>query len=307
MKKNTLQSKYLYHNSKKRSIIIFLVFALISGNLFCQQKSKRKFKTTTSTKSIKKIKKTSDYDIYPFDLNRKQLPLDYKGVNPALLYDKIVDRSYNLKSDYETTSQYNERISLERMKPLFGKIHTDSILAFVSKHICPNYNADNQILNVDILLNMYTDYSRAKPFDFNRRCVMLDEIKEESTYSGSNAFGFDVIVDKNESKEHDLLLKNWKNFNVKMGKLDIDASIQLTMDIDVSHAKQIIESNSLGCLFIGKISEPYTCEGYSQIKPTIDFPKEYITYNKYINLYAIEIWLFNMKTGEIYSKIKPLK
>jgi hypothetical protein len=90
-----------------------------------------------------------------------------------------------------------------------------------------------------------------------------------------------------------------------MGKLDIDASIQLTTKIDVSHAKQIIESNSLGCLFIGKISEPYTCEGYSQIKPTIDFPKEYITYNKYINLNAIEIWLFNMKTGEIYSKIKP--
>jgi len=160
---------------------------------------------------------------------------------------------------------------------------------------------------VNIVLNMYTDYSRAKPFDFNRRCVMLDEIKEESTYSGSNAFGFNVIVDKNESKEYDLLLKNWKNFNVKMGKLEIDASIQLTTEIDVSHAKQIIESNSLGCLFIGKISEPYTCEGYSQIKPTIDFPKEFITYNKYINLDVIEIWLFNKKTGEIYSKIKPLK
>jgi len=300
MKKNTLQSKYLYLNSKKWSIIIFLVFALLSGNLFCQQKSKKKFKTTTSTKSIKKIKKTSNYDIYPFDLNRKQLPLDYKGVNPVLLFNQIYYRSNLHKSDYETTSQYNERISLERGKPLFGKIYTDSILAFVPKqNIDCNYNADNQTLNSQMTISYYTNTYKQESYDFNRKCILLERINKESTYSGSNAFGFNVIVDKTESNEYDLLLENWKNLN-------IETSIQFTTKIDVFNAKQIIESKLLGYLFIGKISEPYTCEeGYSYKKPTIDFPEEDITNIEYINLHVIEIWLFNKKTGEIYSKIKP--
>ena len=298
MKKNTLQSKYLYLNSKKWSIIIFLVFALLSGNLFCQQKSKKKFKTTTSTKSIKNIKKTSNYDIYPFDLNRKQLPLDYKGINPVLLYNQIHNRSNNLnKSDYETTSQYNERISLERGKPLFSKIYTDSILAFVLKqNIDYNYNADNQTLNSQIRLSYYTKYYDVKSYDFNRKSIMLEIFNKESTYSGSNAFGFNVTVNKTEQNKYDLLLENWKSLN-------IESLIQFSIKIDAFNAKQIIESKLLGYLFIGKICEPYTCEGYSYDLPTIDLPEEYITNIKYINLHVIEIWLFNMKTGEIYSKI----
>jgi hypothetical protein len=304
MKRNHLQSKYSYHNSKKWSIIIFFVFALLSGNLFSQQKSKKKFKTSTSTKSIKK---TSSYDISPFDLNRKQLPINYKGVNPILLYNQLEKKSRDLtKSEYETTIQYSERINLEKEKPLFGKIYTDSILAFVSdtRNIKYNYNADVQSLNIKMNLANYTNYYNDISFDFNRKSVMLDEIEKESTYLGSNAFGLSNLVDKTESNEYDLLFENWKNFNIPIK--NSDALIEVNIGLDVLHAKQIIESDVLSCLFIGNLCEPYTCVGYSFQKPTISYPVEYITNFKYINLHVIEIWLFNKKTGEIYSKLKPI-
>ena len=314
MKRNPLQSKYFYHNSKKWSIIIFLVFALLSGNIFCQQKSKKKFKTTTSTKSIKK---TSSYDISPFDLNIKQLPIDYKGVNPLILYNQLENRSSNLiKSEYETTLEFQSRQLVIRDKLIVGKIGVDSLIALKLgiakyKNIKIKYNADTEMMNIKIKLDdlVNIDYK----YDDTKRKNELIEEDNSSTYIGSNAFGATKEVTKSKTTSYNILFENWQCYSNSIEKREMQGlgnNLSVDLKIDAITAKRIDENandsknSELGCLYIGTLTEPYISKGYFYNAATFEDPTEYSKSYKYINLTVHEIWLFNTKTGQIYNKLK---
>ena len=92
--------------------------------------------------------------------NINRLPVNYKGVNPESVYNELIERVNKLKKDeFETTSQYEERVEAECQKPIIDKLNTDSSFAFVTCSPLRNhfrgstekgysYDADKQLLTM---------------------------------------------------------------------------------------------------------------------------------------------------------------
>ena len=313
MKKNHIISTACLIISKRLVMSIF-TFILILGNINGQQKPTLKKKMATKIKSNESIKKATGYSIIPFDLNKEKIPIAYNGIDPILLFNKLESRSTNLiKNEFETTAQYQERIAKTDSVSIIGKLNKNSYFAFKVNirnltGFKVSYNADEQLLNVKLILQMYTNYELKNSFDYTRKSVELKEISNKSIYLGSNAFGATQRIEKSKESSYHVLIDNWENFTDKRGEYETD-TITCKFNLDAIHSKQIVKSiktnnKILGCLIIGKLSHPFSCTGYSYFEPTLDSPFEYITYYKYINLQVYEIWFYNTQTGLIYSKLK---
>lgn len=310
MKNNLLKSLYFKLYTKKWSIIFF-IFVVSIGNSYCQQKSVQKKRPTTVTKKNKPIKKTTAYSTTSFNLNLVKVPVDYKGIDPILLYNKLeVVAKKQVKSEFETSSQYNERINIENENPIIHKLNKDSILAFCIKvdyDFKTNYDAENQLLSIKKELKNYTNYNEYLSFDYKRKSVQIKSVQiKAGNYIGSNGFGASQDIRETESNEYHLLIDNWRSFDTS--GTEYVTNIGTKFNLNTTIAKQIVESIQtnnvvIGCLFIGKLSYPFSCIGYSHSKPTIDYPFDFTTNIKYINLHVLEIWFYNKLTGEIYAKL----
>ena len=83
------------------------------------------------TKTIKAINKNTIHLVSISDLSIPNLPLGFQGVNPIELYKNLEKRKDKLnKKEFETTSQFQDRIKKENTKPIIGKLTEDSLYFF---------------------------------------------------------------------------------------------------------------------------------------------------------------------------------
>ena len=293
---------------------LFLFLIVFSVSIVSGQNKK-----TTTNKKPKSVQ-SSNQNTKPisFSFDFTKIPLNFKGQNSIELYNILKKKSVEiLKDEFETTTQFEDRVKSINNKPIIGNLSEDSIFVFKPKHInlyCLNFEYDADSQDIELSLQIEDQYELNYQLNDKKKAIVLNETTvKESEYKGKNAFGVSKEIHSKETNIYSLIIDNWTDFTNSGISNDL---IKFNFKVEPKIAKLIKENDlyssiidkkgQLGSLYIGKIIRPFTYEvSYNSGSPTLSKPYDYTRNYKYINFNLEEIWIYNINTGEIYLKIKP--
>ena len=222
-----------------------------------------------------------------FDNSIAKFPVGYSGLDPYLIW-KVLNKSQDAKSEYETTVQYNERRLLDTpyaLKYGFDTSHPIPVVMDVDDYlnfgvVRSEYDADKRILNISIGSN--SPYS--KDFD-----VTVQDNTQSSSYVGANAFGVQKEITRYSGCNVVLVSPQGK-------------PIVIAIPSTPEEAKKL-KSSKLSFVLVFKPIPPYVLPNdYNVRKATLDRPTSSY-YTKY-RLYGriVGLYVFDKKNGRILGK-----
>jgi len=238
-----------------------------------------------------------------FNLSVTSLPPNYQGNSFQSLLGEISNRnlsSENKKSEFETTAQFNERLSKIENAPYKSGLNKNSFFGFVlSNANTPiTYNADAKEFGIEVKLYTLPNCAIYPEIWWKCKSLILHyKFTELESYIAENAFGAKILV----KKEHFLylLLELTGEQNLVPNGQD---SYYFTLKANPEVARNI--KSELGVVAIGHIAENILGADVVEVSPTRDKPVD--SKSNYLNLKfnLASLWLFNKRTGKIYSKLQ---
>jgi hypothetical protein len=233
------------------------------------------------------------------------LPYNYYGCNLRDIFNKLQRREKYAasKGEFETTVEFEKRVSKEKNKPIVGSIQLTSVVSFRMKIDEKIYDADDETLQIKVGINKPT----SSKFKFNK-FAQWDYTSNNGSFNGTNAYGAKIQVDTYETFSYNLLIDNnlewerskyYKDDNSEWGKIIIN------LHASPHEAKQIVPR--INVVFICTLTPPYNSLDEDYIKATFNSPTEVTSHDYYVHANVSQIWVFNEKTGEVISKISPGK
>ncbi len=278
-----------------RRILLLIMIAVISFEGFAQQ-------TISGNENAKSGK--NSYLTESFDLSMESLPSLFQGNDVVEIYKSLSDKLKG-KGEFETTDEYNKRISEGISKPISGNLTKDSLFAFVASEIEKKYDADKQLLNVKAKLSdswsiiAMSGIVAGGKGGYGIECK--SSTKTEGTYSATNALGTKKEVEKFKSEKYYVVPTNYNKFSLKD---EIIYKI-LSTDIKMDTQTAIKVKESLRVLLVGKIVKPYIDSGIQIIEPSYSSPIDGVIKNMAVKMEIAEIWYFDANSGKVFLKIKP--
>jgi hypothetical protein len=277
-------------------VLVILAILTISFNSSVEAKEKRPLAVSEKT--------VESSFVVPFDINAEKLPSNYRGTDIAKLYSFLAKKAPLRKKEFETTADYEKKIK---------SVLSDNVYAFmldfssrvgtrfgVSGYL--DYNADAQKLKIIIKPDYM--YMNNYPREVSpRTTVIVKEIdKRTRSYIGSNVFGVNRLVKGYSSTQYLVAL-----VNSEMVSSDLNCEVDILPD----KAKNLI--NNIGVLLLCKMSlhekpslvvtgNDLIFEDSYSVEATISFPASHFFDRKYINVEALAMWVYNLRTGEIIFK-----
>ncbi len=252
-----------------------------------------------------------------FSSDWQKVPSTFKGNDFEAIYNSLISsQKFFEKDEFETTTKFTERITNPANIKFAGNLTAADTLVFVYEPsandygfingLLVEYDADKEVLNATIntdRVSAYIDVSTTniKKLDFSATTVKSQTMKSEGIYVGENTFGVKRDIEKFRGNTFSLAIANIKDFN------EADVSKPLTslrIQLKLAPAEARIVKNNLSVVFVTRLINPYYGISSTEIKPTIDNPKDIKAYDKFLIGNVSEIWLFNRADGTIYSKIK---
>lgn len=278
-------------------------------------------KETPATPAIARSKPSAAYLNVSFDPVIQKIPVPYLGHNIEQVYEGFDKRKKaEHKDEFETTEQYQRRLTEQAGKPLFGSVGQDSILAFV---VSPRaeYDADKQTLIISLPTS---EVRQSAQIDRSRLAVTIkiELTKQKST--GQNAYGAKVEIEEMYAKSYELAIHNKSNFETekvldenirrmsersdmpKMAASFIEA-MKLTSFVQrlkIGPEEAQATKYKLSALILAKPIAPYISYGAILREATFKDPTEFSSQMYYVDVDLIEIWIYDKLSGEIISKIK---
>jgi hypothetical protein len=286
----------------RRATICTVIWAILACFYASSANAESKNKTSKSKKA--QSKSFNKFDETAFDLTRTTLPLKYRGHDAMKLHTALNKRIKMPKTEFETTEQFNNKKADGLIKPILGKLTVNDIYAFMIKPI-----SDNEVFfDTERLINdEKINYSADKQLiTFRLSDSPIANFSEKTrTYKGTNGYGAIVEVSSYNSKIWKIKLKQ-SNLHQFVSINDID-KYSRSIDIGLENITPIIAKeykNNLRVLVIAKSEDPYTSETSRNTDATYDSPIETVTETYKIHCSAIEIWIYNFKTGAVLKKFK---
>lgn len=252
-----------------------------------------------------------------FSSDWQKVPSTFKGNDFEAIYNSLISsQKFFEKDEFETTAKFKERITNPENVKFAGNLTAADTLVFVYEP-SPNdygfingllveYDADKEVLNATINTNRVSAYidvatTNIKKLDFSATTVKSQTMKSEGIYVGENTFGVKRNIEKFRGNTFSLAIANIKDFN----EADVSKSLtSLRIQLKLAPAEARLVKNNLSVVFITILINPYYGISSTEIKPTVDNPKDIKAYDKFLIGNVSEIWLFNRADGTIYSKIK---
>lgn len=245
-----------------------------------------------------------------FENSVDKLPLNYRGHNIKLIYNKIseIDAS-RIKGDFETSEEHQKR--LDKIKGpyiLYGKVMANSLLAFKADNenrISIQYEADDGVARIHLHwirpLNGLMNPSRRGDLK-----ILVDSKYKYKEYVATNSYGSLVDAEKKTGEDWGLLVSPSVFSEFKSGKYGF--GFEFPVDMEINAAKRLnkkIKEDSVSCLIIGNLQTTPSILKDSEFKSgTYDDPIS-INIDQYMVDFDIkEIWVFDKKSGEIFVKLR---
>lgn len=236
-----------------------------------------------------------------FDNSVEKLPPNFKGEHFQQLLREVIQR-YLLdkepsKGEFEKTEDFKKREQRFYDRPFSSGVNKGSLLAFVipQKHLDINYNADNEIFNVNA--KVYKPCKTSNQYWWICKSLIMNyKFDDSGDYFGSNMFGKKVLVDKQTEYVSGIELADWSSVEPNGNDL-----YSFTLSAPISAAPKI--KPQLDLLVVGYLGKkPY--EIYkNRSEPSINNPTDKIIYIENLVIDVRSIWFFNSVSGEIFSKI----
>jgi len=292
-------------------LVSIALLIVIASPILCQKRtSQRQTSDKQTPRKEGPAAATKIYTLEPFNLNLANLPPNYLGHDPKVVCDALSRVSSNArkgKDEFETTEAYQNRIRNSQVQPLIGDLTTNSLLAFVYRHQDVNYDADQRALEVIVRLEE-DNLGGPKP----ERMLSLDyETTPGKPYVGQNAYGASVVVEKEYADSWDLMFTNYaklaatkhrdKSTDINPTPSMYDAFIK-RLEMDIPTAKQA--RRNLRLLIICKPVAPWASNDKSYIGPTLRKPKDITWTQHMLHIELVEIWYYDLATGQVYAKQK---
>lgn len=304
-----------------RSLLLLLSVLVFSGTHNGQVSQSRDARLNRAEPSSL----LSRYSIQSFDLTITRLPTGFRGHDAEAIYKRLAKRGSALsKREFETTESFRTRITAESAQQLMGGLTRSSIFAFVIGNVESRYDADLQILKTWSALKTVSDDTNYKN---QNRSVQWGKHNLSKHYVGRNAFGVLAKVESHKVDVFEVAFENYQDFPVvkyiDSVQEDVLKSIGVTpkseddyetfgdvafaaaLKMDPQSARRA--KKNLRVLLVCRLRPPYTIEGGHYTKPTIDSPREFLFNNYSLNTELLEVWFFDISTGQVYSKQKRTK
>lgn len=281
---------------KSRSLIATITLLLLCSGTFGQ---KRRARTSATVPS---------HSTAQIDPSIKQLPRNYEGADPQILYEALEKRSKeNVKGEFETTEAFKTRVAREETRPLTGSITRDGLIPLaVSKEsdifdkVTSLYDADKNELAISIEMDSAIIGVQA---DLDKRSLPLRYVfRPSSFYIGQNAYGARVKIEKRYTYIFALLLENFRDFLTSPSRSYKDVR---TVRLNMTPIEALAAKPVLRVLVLARLREPYFRQGFTRHEPTVLEPKDTLSIYQYLVADATEFWFYNYATGEIYAKLQP--
>lgn len=250
----------------------------------------------------------SGYSTTIFNPATEQLPSQYKGHNLGFLYLNIEQlKSRTAKKDeFETTSDFKKRTEAEFKRPILGTLSLDDIYAFKAAKCETSYDADNQQITAICELSpvkILNSYDEKIPKGLQAVTWKSDDI-ERGSYLGTNAFGATVKVSVYKSISYELALLNYDDFPTEKSGGVYSKQVSFVLKLYTTPEQARALKSSLGVLLISKLAAPYTSGDIMCSAPTFRSPRSWTFITFYVFAKLLEIWFYDIQTGQIISKIK---
>ena len=215
------------------------------------------------------------------------LPPNFSGHDPKVLYAKLRDLKGRLiKSEFETTSQYEIRRAEELRKPLIENLTLADSFAFIAASIEGQYDADDQTLH------LFLPVKRNSYLESRRRIAQLSgKALEEGPTSKKDASDLDdvnlynmEVANKREPKTRiffdDL---NYLSLSEKGYQTGFSADVKLAVD----EARRL--KNTARAILLIQFQEPYAA-GYE-------------SFDKQFQVKLIDIVFFDPENGKVLARL----
>ena len=242
-----------------------------------------------------KLGLVSHYLTHPLSLDEVTLGLGFQGHDIASILSELKQFSNPNKSEFETTLQYQQRIStfLESKSRQFVFVLEDE------EAIKVKYDAEKGVTTLSLTMK---EEDASFGGDFQPYLVATKSIKETSrtSYTDKNAIGVKFQVMKIIADQPGLAFR-------KTELLSDDAHQKkdwLTFEIDALAAKAL--NPYLRVAFVCTLLTPMIFEHlYTKHVPTISQPWLLEIRKQYMLIHPDELWLYDVRSGWVVMKFIP--
>jgi len=277
------------------SIVLPLFMLIFCASIFAVENGGDKQKQKAATLA-------NEGQVYKIDITAKKLTPNFSGTDIVKLFSILVKKAPLRKGEFESTIDYEQKIERVITPDIYAfKLDLTSDKFADSKDRFglsgyAKYDPDLQKLKINIDNQNYRDY---------RTQIIVKEVKHpSSSYIGGNAFGATCLVKRVRATQYII------SFDDTVGVSNLE------LIIPRARAKKL--KNNIGVLCLCKTSlheaVPNRDLSYSgnalifenefYVAPTIDNQMSILYYRKYINVDLLDIWLYNIRSGEILLKEK---
>ena len=287
----------------RRSIVALTGITMMAPFVFAQSKVSSQKGNSVRTRSTQTKTLPAPYSTTPINTETSPLPFGYKGNDIEAVFNAIkASPTLKDKSEFETSSEFQKRVSSFSQTPILGELTAQQSLAFAlepdSYSVTFKYDADLQIMTVEMRgrpEQFLLDKDKAKLNTIRIRSF----IRSEKSYVATNGFGAEVAVKDTYSEDYGLTFPDhsWP-FAESVG---YQLSFKYLLPLDPQTARSFKDDGRV--LLIFHLDSPWFRHTVNGQDATIDYPYKTTTGENYIVGLVEQIWFYSESTGQIYKKI----
>jgi len=227
----------------------------------------------------------------PFNVNVDNIKPSTKGIDVSRLLSAQMPATPR-KSEFETNTEYGERVRKASASSLPHGIGPDSVLAVIqpASQFPPLWRGGN-----DTIETSYSPETEAMTVKLDNwlSCLPLKrEVKPTGRYVAENGFGKKVTVTK--------LIEREICIGIDEGsKTKID-DLSFIFQVPRTDARRV--KSNLAILLLGQPSTPFFAEESSHKNPDMSDPVEVDSIRKSIQLRIDDVWIIDSSTGAVLAK-----
>jgi hypothetical protein len=254
-----------------------------------------------------------------FDVNIEKIPKNYKGTNISELYSMLSKKVPINKSEFESSIEHEKKITEFISENILAiKLDPTDFYYTGGLHV-KSYNADKELLQINIRTVALSESTHQ---DYRASLILKTLHKSAKTYVGSNAYGVKRNITDSEGLQYGIAIVNERFFGIKEHESNnkyesvLDSNRIFNSEFEISPTKAKVLKNNIAALilcklalFNSKIKEANKYDGNNlffekdyYIPATLNNPQSSFYKRKYINVEALEIWIYDTSTGTILKK-----
>ena len=245
-----------------------------------------------------------------------RLPQRFDGNDVNLFFNKLetgtrARSSDQAKGEFESTTQWKDRLRLSEESPLIGGLSSKGTYGFVVEQspgdypgVRTAYDADGLTFNITVRPEDYFRVTEDGLRKLYSAIPVLSKVSESSRLA-SNAFG--VVREVRETLRTVYQLRFEAKAKVVAGALlpavEISSlATRSSIPIPLNEARET--KSNLRALAVCKLVPPFVSRrALTIMEATIESPFSVSHHYNYLSIDLLAIWVYNYETGVIYAKI----